>query len=83
MKKKIILMLVLFLFPFYVFGEETIDGEYGTYEDASKMLKETMKAYYMRGPYLQYNYARATYASEAPEESTSQDPKYMVCAAYT
>ena len=52
------------------------------YEDAQNMVKEVMKSYYMRGARYQYNYAKAIYGNIAPEEMTSQDPKYGVCAAF-
>ena len=84
MKKFILLILVLFIIsPNIVKAEDMTIGEYGTYDNAIKIVQESMKAYYLRGPYLQYNYAKATYGEESPEEATSQDHKYIVCAAFT
>lgn len=84
MKKLILSILLLFMIsPVIVSAEDIVIGEYGTYDDAIDMVQESMKAYYLRGPYLQYNYAKATYGTESPEESTSQDHKYAVCAAFT
>lgn len=53
------------------------------YEEAQKAIKEVMKQYYIKGPYFQYNYAKATYGAESPEDATSQDTKYAVCGAFT
>ena len=80
--KIIILILVMILNPILVFAQN-IKGEYGNYNDAIEIVKETMKSYYIRGPYIQYNYAKTPYPILSPEESTSQDTKYSVCAAYT
>lgn len=57
-------------------------GEYGTYEDAKKIVQEVMRSYYLRGPRMQYNYAKTKYGLEAPEEGTSQNILHSVCAAY-
>ena len=59
-----------------------VEGEYGAYEDAQKIVKEVMRSYYIRGPRMQYNYAKTKYGIEAPEEGTSQDILHSVCAAY-
>ncbi|MBQ6495369.1 MAG: DUF11 domain-containing protein [Bacilli bacterium] len=81
--KKIIIAIILI--PLEINAETILSSgtPYGTYEDAQKMIKEVMKAYYNRGSYIQYNYAKATYGLESPEEATSQDIRYNVCAAYT
>jgi len=57
--------------------------EYGTYADAVEMIRESMRSYYMRGTNIQYNYSKTVYPIGAPEEATSQDLNYSVCAAYT
>lgn len=84
MKKIICFLIVILLLPISVFAEETnkIKGEYGTYSDASKIIKEVMKSYYIRGPYIQYNYAKTKYGFQSPEIATSQNILHMVCAAY-
>ena len=56
---------------------------YGTYSDAVEMVRESMRSYYMRGPKIQYNYAKTSYPIGSPEEATEQDTNYSVCAAYT
>lgn len=58
-------------------------GQYGTYQDAQNIIKEVMKSYYIRGPYMQYNYSKVRYGKDSPEEATSQEIVYAVCAAYT
>lgn len=80
--KLIILLFVLVLNPILVFAEN-IKGEYGNYSDAIDIVKETMKSYYIRGPYIQYNYSKSPYPILSPEEATSQDANYSVCASYT
>ena len=78
MKKLYILIVLLLLInPLYVSAAEL------TYEEAINMVQEIMKQYYIRGPYLQYNYAKAAYYNLEPEEATSQDNKYTVCAGFT
>lgn len=80
--KLIILLFILILNPVLVLAEN-IKGQYGNYSDALEIVKETMKSYYIRGPYIQYNYSKTQYPILSPEESTSQDTKYSVCASYT
>lgn len=80
--KVILLTILIFLSPTIINGENT-KCEYGTYDDAVKIVKESMKSYYMRGPSLQYNYAKTTYPIDSPEEATVQDTIYSVCASYT
>lgn len=81
--KKVIILILLLLLPSNVYADNRVIGEYGTYENARKIIKETMRAYYIRGPHLQYNYSKAVYGGVSPEEATSQDIQYNVCAAYT
>lgn len=83
-KLKLVIVFLLFLSPKIIWAER-IDARvpYGTYDKARELVKEGMKSYYLRGPSIQYNYSKATYGEEAPEEATSQDTKYAVCAAYT
>ena len=73
----IIFTMVLFVCPLFVNAEDL------TYTEAQTMVKEVMKQYYVRGPYFQYNYAKALYYNLPPEEGTVQDNKYTVCAGYT
>ena len=84
MKKiiKLLVFLLIFINPILV-SAESIKGEYGDYDTAINMVKETMKSYYIRGVYQQYNYAKTIYPIGSPEEATSQDINYSVCAAYT
>ena len=60
-----------------------VNAEALTYNEASNMVQEVMKQYYIRGPYFQYNYAKAEYYNLDPEEGTVQDNKYTVCAGFT
>ncbi|MBQ8535606.1 MAG: bacterial Ig-like domain-containing protein [Bacilli bacterium] len=73
----IIISLFILINPLFVNAENL------TYTEAQNMVKEVMKQYYVRGPYFQYNYAKAEYYNLAPEEGTLQDNKYTVCAGYT
>ena len=73
----IIFIMLLFISPMLANAEDL------TYTEAQNMVKEVMKQYYVRGPYFQYNYAKAEYSNLAPEEGTLQDNKYTVCAGYT
>ena len=73
----IIFIMILFVCPSFVSAEDL------TYTEAQNMVKEVMKQYYVRGPYFQYNYAKALYYNLPPEEGTLQDNKYTVCAGYT
>ncbi len=82
MKKFKLLLLLLFISPTLVCAE-TITGEYGNYDTAINIVKESMTAYYIKGPLIQYNYSKTSYPIGSPEEATSQDINYSVCAAYT
>ena len=73
----ILIFLILFINPLYVKAESI------SYDDAIEMVQEVMKQYYVRGPYIQYNYAKAVYSNLIPEDATSQDNKYTVCAGFT
>ena len=73
----IIISVFILINPLFVNAENL------TYTEAQNMVKEVMKQYYVRGPYFQYNYAKAEYYNLAPEEGTLQDNKYTVCAGYT
>lgn len=75
----ILLFLLLFINSEYVKAEQIEIN----YDDAIKMVQEVMKQYYIRGPYIQYNYAKAEYYNLNPEDATSQDNKYTVCAGFT
>ncbi len=63
----------------YIIGEY---GESGEYERTKKAIKEVMNAYYLRGSYYQYNYPKAFYYEKTPENATSQDISYSVCASF-
>ena len=76
--KFMIIIAVVFICPLFVNATSDL-----TYTKAQNMVKEVMKQYYIRGPYFQYNYAKAEYYDLAPEEGTVQDNKYTVCAGYT
>ena len=59
---------------------------YGTFDQAKILLKEVMKNYYYKNPYLQYSYAKMySYGSNryySPEEITSQDIQYATCSGW-
>ena len=60
MKKnsRLLILFLLFMFPSIINAMELAKYEPSTpikYEDALKVVKETMKSYYIRGPYIQYN----------------------------
>lgn len=80
---KYIFIFLILLFPFDSYAEETISGEYGDYDTASKIIQEVMKDFYLREDRIQYNYSRASYGGNSPEEATFQDNKHLVCASYT
>ena len=84
MKKYIkYLLLVLLSLPILVKADsERFVGEYGSYTDFQARIKEVMAAYYMRGPYIQYNVQKAQYGNWSPEQATEQNNEYMVCAAF-
>ena len=65
----------------YLNPKDTISGN-SAYSEAIKIVQEVMKAYYIRGPYIQYNYAKTKYGIETPEDATSQKTKYDVCASF-
>ena len=80
MKKRLIkiIVFIILIMPCYVYADDI------SYEDAQKMVKESMQAWYMRGSYLQYNSAKKSYIQVYhPEDSTSQDMGYTVCSGYT
>ena len=52
------------------------------YEDAKNIVKEVMKAYYVKGSKIQYNFAKSTYYQDSPEDATSQKTAYFVCASF-
>lgn len=56
---------------------------YGDYDTSRRIIKEVMKAYYLKGPNIQYNYAKINYTETSPEEATPQDINYKVCAGFT
>lgn len=69
-KIKIMLMLImLLLLPKIVLAGISTERIYGTYEQAINIVQEVMQAYYLRGPYLQYNYAKSTYGVISPEDA--------------
>jgi len=70
-------VFIIFLCPLFVSAESL------TYDEAIEMVKEVMEQYYIRGQYMQYNYAKALYYDLEPEDATLQDNKYTVCAGYT
>ena len=80
MKKRVFktLVFIILLLPCYVYAEDI------SYEDAQKIVKESMQAWYMRGTYIQYNGSKNLYFEvNHPENSTSQDMGYTVCSGYT
>ncbi|MBE6155979.1 MAG: hypothetical protein E7164_04405 [Firmicutes bacterium] len=85
--KKYIIFISLFLFFLisflYVKAEQSTTSSQLTYENAQRMIKEVMRQYYIRGPYIQYNYAKADYYGLNPEDATSQDNQFTVCAGFT
>ena len=50
-------------------------------QDVHKAFQEVAYSYYMRGKYIQYNSPKVHHFS--PEEATSQNINYMVCAGFT
>ncbi len=98
MKKISIMLLILFTAIIVIYKKnlitnsnnsyssihaDSVEESYGTYENAKNIIKEVIGTYYLRGPYLQYNYPRATYGTEPPENATKQDIRYLVCASFT
>ena len=80
MKKRVFktLVFIILLLPCYVYAEDI------SYEDAQKIVKESMQAWYMRGTYIQYNASKNLYFEvNHPENSTSQDSGYLVCTGFT
>ena len=77
----LIIMIILFI-PNLTYAENAISGEYGTYEDAIKIIQEVMKLYYIKGDRIQYSSSRAWKESFPPEEGTYQDNHYLVCSAF-
>lgn len=84
MKKSFLMIIAFFGLIFGIvrvsYATDAID--YGTYDNAVSMLQEVMKSYYVRGPYIQYNLAKATYGLKSPEDVTSQEIKYDTCAGF-
>lgn len=88
MKKnsRLLILFLLFMFPSIINAMELAKYEPSTpikYEDALKVVKETMKSYYIRGPYIQYNNSKAQYPAIEPENATSQDAMYTVCGSFS
>ncbi len=83
MKKIFKLIILLIILSPTIVSADFIKQEYGDYETAQKIVKEVMKSYYIRGRNIQYNYSKVNYPINSPEEATSQDITYSVCAAYT
>lgn len=88
MKKslKLYLLVLLLIFPSIVYSMELANYEPEEaikYEDAIKAVKETMKSYYIRGPYIQYNNSKAQYPALEAENATSQDAMYTVCGSFS
>ena len=78
MKKKIMLIILLLLFPVSTYAEEL------TYNEAVSAVKQSIQAWYMRGSNRQYNSSKNTYSIlRHPEDSTSQDTGYSVCSGFT
>ena len=88
MKRKIVLLLITFFCNLLVIhAYETSFSDTNneidiTYEEAKKIVKETMRDWYIRGPYVQYNYSRSTYGVDYPENATKDNTKYDVCSAF-
>ena len=55
--------------------------QYIKIQDVHKAFQEVAYSYYMRGKYIQYNSPKVHHFS--PEEATSQNINYMVCAGFT
>ena len=73
----IVFAFIIFVCPLFVNAESL------TYDETIKMVKEVMKQYYIRGSYMQYNYAKGEYYDLEPEDATLKDNKYTVCAGFT
>lgn len=78
-----ILIITIYFSPINIFAKELQSIEYGKYTDAKDIVKEIMISYYNRGSNLQYNFSKTFYPIGTPEEATSQDNNYSVCAAFT
>ena len=80
-KKYIFILLMLLISPLYVDAEEcTLE-----YDTAQQMIQESMRSYYIRGPYFQYNtakYGGIINGYILPEEGTSQENQYLVCSGF-
>ena len=81
--KNVICIFIVLLFPVVVMAENRVTGEYGTYDNAVKIIQEVMKDYYIKEDKLQYNTSRAWFGKYSPEEATKQDNRYLVCSMYT
>ena len=76
-----IIMIIFLISPLHVNAAECNLS----YNDAKKMIKESMRSYYIRGPYFQYNtakYAGINNGYIIPEEGTLQDNRYLVCSGF-
>ncbi len=76
--------LLFVIIGLFIFSSNVLADlqSYGTYTDAKKMIQEVIKDYYMRGPYIQYHHSRAEYGVNTPEDATSQETNYAVCANF-
>ena len=86
MKNKIkllisIIVVIQIFFSMQCFTTET--NEFVSYEDALKAVQRVAYSFYMRGPKIQYNSNKGNPSWFAPEEATSQNINYMVCATFT
>ena len=80
-QKYLFILIMLFISPLFVKAAECDL----TYKEAQQMIQESMKAYYIRGPYFQYNsakYAGVNNGYILPEEGTSQENNYLVCSGF-
>lgn len=80
---KLCIITTLFLPVFIKASRTTNYCNDCNYEKTLDIIQETMKAYYFKGSKIQYNFAKAQYGINPPENATEQDTNYLVCAAYT
>ena len=95
MKKK----LIVFAFVFFAFillflikkvkneNDEVFNADISSdvsYNSAVAIIQETMRAWYMRGSFNQYNTSKNIYNDDKhPEDLTSQDFGYTICTGFT
>ena len=75
-KKLFSILIIAFIFGIKISYEQHIK-----IQEVHKAFQEVAYSYYMRGKYIQYNSPKVHHFS--PEEATSQNINYMVCAGLT